>query len=78
MASYTIPLSVLAFLLAHAVPVLFAIPAGLLLLALILHIYLRRPRRRRLAAFISTINGQIEIPGACREFKLRSLSRRKG
>jgi hypothetical protein len=78
MTAYSVPLFSLAILLSHATPILLAAPAGLLIAAIGLHIYLRRSQGRRLANFISPINGELEIPGGRRELKLRNLIRRKG
>jgi hypothetical protein len=77
MTAYSVPVFVFAILLSHATLILLVAPAGLLIAAIGLHIYLRRSQRRRLANFINPINGELEIPGGRRELKLRNLIRRK-
>jgi Flp pilus assembly protein TadB len=77
MTAYSVPLFSLGILLSHATPILLAAPAGLLIAAIGLHIYLRRSQRRRLVNFISPINGVLHIPGGRRDLKLRNLIRRK-
>jgi Flp pilus assembly protein TadB len=78
MTAYSVPLFTLAIVLSHASVMLLVAPAGLLIAAIVLHVYLRRSRRRRLAKFISPFTGELEIPGGRRELKLRNLVRRKG
>jgi Flp pilus assembly protein TadB len=77
MTAYSVPVLTLAILLSHATPILLVAPTALLIAAIGLHVYLRRSLQRRLANFISPLNGELEIPGGRRDLKLRNLIRRK-